>query len=577
MMQRLLVAIVFAFAATSCTEYQRVETFAEAAAEPLSVEVEAEWEAQPKGLSAAWGNIDIQYMRDEVPTAELASECRLVAWRGERVSAQIILWTKEGAEGVECKARELRGAEAKLPASVVKTRFVRYTLADEQNYIFKKSGKSYLAPDMLDTLAVFDMAARTARPVWVTIDVPSDAAAGVYRGKITISHNGRGRVKMPFELVVADHTLAPASEWGYHLDLWQHPSSVARAEGLEMWSDEHFGAMRPVMQLLADAGQKVITATLNKDPWNHQCYDAYESMIRWTKRADGSWSYDYQIFDRWVEMMLSIGIDKMINCYSMVPWNCELEFFDEAKGEVVTVVAKPSTPLFDEMWGPFLADFKRHLAEKGWLAITNIAMDERAPEDMDAAVEVLKKYAPEMNFALADNHKSYKKYTMMRDVCVAIHHPADRVDIEKRREQGDNTTFYVCCVPAYPNTFTCSEPFEAEMLGWYCAAAGYDGMLRWAYNSWPENPHIDSRFGNWKSGDTFLVYPYARSSVRFERLRDGIEVVEKIRALRREGADLETIEQMLAKIVESNIHDHSLPWRANIAQARAALDSLSYR
>lgn len=37
--------------------------------------------------------------------------------------------------------------------------------------------------------------------------------------------------------------------------------------------------MRPTMRQLADAGQKVITATLNKDPWNNQCYDAYADMI----------------------------------------------------------------------------------------------------------------------------------------------------------------------------------------------------------------------------------------------------------------------------------------------------------
>ena len=166
---------------------------------------------------------------------------------------------------------------------------------------------------------------------------------------------------------------------------------------------------------------------------------------------------------------------------------------------------------------------------------------------------------------------------MMRDVCVAMYQRADKEDIEMRRAQGDNTTFYVCCVPSYPNTFTCSEPFEAEMLGWYCAAAGYDGMLRWAYNSWPENPHIDSRFGTWKSGDTFLVYPEARSSVRFERLRDGIEIAEKIRILRAQGVDMECVERALSKILSSNAHDHTLPWRATIAEARAALDEVSRR
>ncbi|MBR2004199.1 MAG: hypothetical protein IJ991_08480, partial [Thermoguttaceae bacterium] len=35
----------------------------------------------------------------------------------------------------------------------------------------------------------------------------------------------------------------------------------------------------PLMKMLADAGQKVITATLNRDPWRYQCFDDYEPMI----------------------------------------------------------------------------------------------------------------------------------------------------------------------------------------------------------------------------------------------------------------------------------------------------------
>lgn len=560
-----------------CTEYKPVETFAELDAEPLTEEAMAAWDAVPHGINAAWGDVDIQYLRDEVPTESLSECCHLTGWRGERVSAQILLWANDAVDGVQCRLCRLKTRGASISKSAVTARFVRYTLADEQTFRFEKSGKYYLAPDMLDTLSRFDMAAGSVRPVWLTIDIPRDAKAGVYRGEVIVRSRNMGSVKMPYELEVVEHTLAPVSEWAYHLDLWQHPAAVARAEGLEMWSDAHFEAMRPTMQMLADAGQKVITATLNKDPWNHQCYDAYESMIRWTKHADGSWSYDYKVFDRWVEFMQSLGIGKMINCYSMVPWNCELEYIDEVSGEIVTVEARPSTPMFEQMWGPFLTDFKRHLTEKGWLGIANIAMDERSPEDMDAAVALLEKYAPELNFALADNHKSYRRYAMMRDVCVAMYQKADNEDIVRRRAQGDNTAFYVCCVPSYPNTFTCSEPFEAEMLGWYGVAADYDGMLRWAYNSWPEKPHLDSRFGTWKSGDTFLVYPAARSSVRFERLRDGIEIAEKVRTLRAQDIEMECVEDALSKILSTNAHDHTQPWREIIAEARRALDEASRR
>ncbi len=570
---RLLLAVAAAASFAACNgNYTPVATFAEAD-DPVALSVEAAeaWAQTSKSLNGAWGCPDLHYSRSEVPTPLDMETFKLTTWRGERASAQILLWSPTGADGVVCEVAPFKADGATLPASIAETRFVRYTIADEQLYNFKKGGPTVLAPDMLDTLDRFDMAERTTRPVWLTVNVPSDAQPGIYHSSVTISHNGSGKVKLPLELEVQNHTLAPASEWDYHLDLWQHPSAVARAQGLEMWSDAHFEAMRPLMQMLADAGQKVITATLNKDPWNHQCYDAYEAMIKWTKHKDGSWSYDYAIFDRWVEMMLSLGIDRMINCYSMVPWNCELEYMDEAEGKVVTVKAEPGTAIFPKIWEPFLKDFKKHLEAKGWLAFTNIAMDERSPEAMDAAVKVLEKCAPEMGFALADNHKSYKKYTMMRDVCVAMMQPADLSDIQSRREQGYNTTFYVCCGPLYPNTFTDSDPYESEMLGWYNLAHDYDGMLRWAYNSWPADPQYDSRFGNWMAGDTYLVYPHARSSIRFERLRDGIEVAEKVRALRRAGKDLTGVDAVLEKIRTTNANDPTVEWNDIIDEARAAL------
>ena len=144
-----------------------------------------------------------------------------------------------------------------------------------------------------------------------------------------------------------------------------------------------------------------------------------------------------------------------------------------------------------------------------------------------------------------------------------------------RREKGHYTTFYVCCHPSFPNTFTTSNPFEAELMGWYNIACDYDGMLRWAYNSWAEDPQYDSRFGNWMCGDTYFVYPYNRSSMRFEKLIDGIEVAEKIRQLRREGVDTTPVDKVLEKISGMTMTDYTLPWHEIIIEARAALDEVS--
>jgi hypothetical protein len=83
-----------------------------------------------------------------------------------------------------------------------------------------------------------------------------------------------------------------------------------------------------------------------------------------------------------------------------------------------------------------------------------------------------------------------------------------------------------------PNTFVFSPPVEGRWLGWYAAAHGYDGFLRWAYDAWPADPGRDARHVLWPAGDTFLVYPGGQSSIRFEKLREGIVDYEKLRLLR---------------------------------------------
>lgn len=270
--------------------------------------------------------------------------------------------------------------------------------------------------------------------------------------------------------------------------------------GLALWSDAHFDALRPLVRMLADAGQKVVTATLNKDPWNHQCFDAYEDMIRWTKRADGTWEYDYSLFDRWVGLCAEEGIDRQINCYSMLPWNNELHYYDAAADRIVEIRANPGTPEFEAMWRPFLRDFEAHLDAKGWLGKCCVAMDERSPETMDAAIGLLRSAAPGLGIAMADNHASYKRYTDLDDVCVQIDCRVADEDLARRRRDGLLTTYYVCCSSAFPNTFTFSEPWEAVYMAWFAAACGYDGMLRWSYNSWPADPVRDSRFTAWPAG-----------------------------------------------------------------------------
>ena len=497
----------------------------------------AQWTSTADGLNASFVTIDKKFDKSVEPKiGEIQNKAQIRGWQGERLSAQLLLWSTQDIKEIEFKISDFQAPSHSLPASIAQIRFVRYVMTDEfaDGCGFRKPEdfKESLTPDVLDNITCMNLDANTVRPVWVSVAIPHGTPAGKYTATIEVLSETSKTKTFNLEVEVQNADLPEPSTWTYHLDFWQHPAAVARTENLEMWSDAHFEALKPVMKMLADAGQKVITATLNKDPWNHQCYDAYEDMITWTKNSDGSWTYDYTVFDRWINLMLDLGINKMINCYSVVPWNNELHYKDAATGELVNVQANPGSDIFNDIWHHFFVDFKKHLTEKGWLEITNVAMDERTPEEMAATIEMLQKEAPELGISYADNQKSYKKYPFVKDISIAAGASFDLADIIDRRERGLTTTYYVCCSDAFPNMFTFSESPESVYAGWYALASGFDGLLRWAYNSWVENPLTDSRFRTWPAGDTYIVYPEARSSIRFERLVEGIQDVEKIKILR---------------------------------------------
>lgn len=513
----------------------------------------SDWSNVKAGLHSSFISIDVRAPKSVAPEVEIKKSEKVTGWKGEKVSAQMILWTTADVDQVELEFDDFISESATLPASIAQARFVRYVMTDEfAEGCGHRKPEDYAASisaDMLDNLDNFNIEAKTVRPVWLTIDIPSDAVAGNYKGKLNLYAERKFVEDFEIEVEVVNQLLPEPSEWVYHLDLWQHPSAVARVHNLELWSDAHFEKMRPIMKMLADAGQKVITATLNKDPWNHQSFDAYADMIIWTKNEDQSWSFDYTVFDKWVELMMDLGVTDMINCYSLLTWNNQVHYNDMEKKELVTLELKAQSDEYAEFWTVFLKDFTRHLKAKGWLEITNIAMDERSPADMQAALKVLETAAPELGISLADNHKSYKQYPGIKDISVGANSVVDKEDIITRRAEGLNTTWYVCCADPFANMFTFSAPAEAVYAGWHTVAADLDGMLRWAYNSWVENPLTDSRYKTWPAGDTYMVYPDARSSIRFERLIEGIQDAEKIRILRKQYSDENTSES-LAKLNE---------------------------
>ncbi len=537
-----------------------------------------------------WGNTDTRYPKFSIPNkADMANkdgkatQINLIAWRGERVNAQALLYTKTDLQNVSFSISDLRSGRNSIAASAMKIQPVSYVMTDELN---KGGGggcghrpdptayDSTLVADVLNhQIENLTIPAYTNKPVWLSVSVPENAQPGRYRGVLRLNESGKIS-SLNISLTVVNSTLPKPAEWSIHLDMWQNPYAVARFHEVELWSDAHFAKLKPQMKMLADAGQKVITASIMHKPWNGQTEDHFDSMVTRIKHLDGSWEYRYDVFDKWVEFMMNeVGITEQINCYTMIPWAMSFDYYDVATGRVQFINAQTHQQEYADYWLPFLKDFASHLKSKGWFEKTTIAMDERAMRDMQNAIKLIKEADANYKITLAGNYHEEIEADLY-DYCLAFGQNFPEAVKARRDAEGKRSTVYTCCTEPFPNIFTFSAPAEAVWTGWHVAAGNYDGYLRWAFNSWTRSPLQDSRFRTWAAGDTYQVYPDARSSIRFERLIEGIQDVEKIRILRKKYANNPKKLQQL----ETTIQGFTLENRPNVSteeQVRAARQLLN--
>lgn len=518
------------------------------------------------------------------------------AWKGDRASSQLVLWTtNEEQDQVTLSISDLISDDNnRIEASDIHVHYVKKTKAARGNP--SQGNPQEVVPDILGSSEPVNIKPFDVQPIWISIDVPRDASAGIYRGQLTANAASSESVIFELELEVLALTLPEVKDWSFALDLWQNPYAVARVNHIpenQLWTKAHFDAMKPHYEMLAAAGQNVITTTVTYDPWNSQTYDRYDTMVKWTKKADGQFDFNFDIFDQWVQFMLDLGINKQIDAYSMVSWASKIKYYDESEECDIIETVPVGDPKWYEMWRAFLEAFVPHLEDKGWLDITTMANDERALDDMIKAADLIEEVSGgrlKISAAMDYNNLNDARLDRIHNISIGsiyIEHDSKQLtDIsEHRRSLGLMTTIYNC-VGHYPNSFTRSVPAESVWISWYALRHAVDGYLRWAFDSFVEKPFDTTDFKTWESGDSALVYPGLISSVRFERMKEGIRDAVKVRYIA--GEDYTLGKEIEAEIwnmegVGSIAHDPyngvKDPGRIDIAQEvnrlKAVLDSAS--
>jgi len=235
--------------------------------------------ARPRGLQV-WNSspMKVDCDLDYGDPNEGLKPIRILGTRNGAFSGKVVVGSDAPIKGLKAHASALRHAEGKgvIPAAAVQ---VRYAMPDHYQ---AGANQRYLAPvmcfDGLGEVAPEKVPVRVkqtnsrkknlssprvapsfgaVQPVWITVNIPANAAPGDYQGGVTVVVDGEKPVEVPVKLTVCGWTLPDPRDFVTWADIIQSPESVAMQYGAPLWSDAHFKYLDKSLKLLGQVGNKV--------------------------------------------------------------------------------------------------------------------------------------------------------------------------------------------------------------------------------------------------------------------------------------------------------------------------------
>lgn len=482
-----------------------------------------------------------RYAKNESFSGTPTQVCDIVAWKAERINKQIVLWSDADVNSVSYSVSDLSDGGNQIAASNIRLRFGTYIKGDPKARSCSEYPSHPTFVEIADALSddkITTLKSSDPIKIWVSIDVPINTSVGNYTGTITIN-GGVTPLVFTINVNVVDYVLPTVANWNFHLDIWQFPVRIldrynASNSGnpINIWSNEHFDLIEPVYKLLADSGQKAITTYIKDGALGAK------SMIKWIKKTDGSWEYDFTVFDEYVTTLMSWGITKQIDCFSPVGWNEGIiPYHNESTNSMINLSAPLGSTTYSTRWNHFLTAFKTYLDNKGWFNKVVLYLDEVVEAKLLNVASVVHGNNPNWKLGIAYSHElSNASKASFYDLS-GILESASNDGISENKI----STFYTSCTQTQPNNYITPENSPAEMtwMGWHAFNKNYDGYLRWAFDNWTKNDPFDARDGSHTAGDFSMVYRASNnypsevlSSIRFEMLREGIQDFEKLKILK---------------------------------------------
>lgn len=534
----------------------------------------------------------VKVFRDTLPPAgeesQKSTEIRLRAARNEYEPGQIAVRAARPLRGLRLHVDPIRHADGSftIPSDQVTWNFVGY-IPMPKNTPRSEGMRIREAPcDMPDPLLAdraMDLPPDTTQPIWLTVYVPKDAPSGTYRGQVRLEAEDWQAV-VPIILEVYNFTLP--DDRHLRMTNWFNLNNIARAHRVDQWSEDFWAVLARYARNMAEHRQNVVLV-----PW---------SLVNIYREPDGSLSFDFARFDRYVRLFMDAGVVGQLEISHVGSgekgWGTPVVLSEVTATDRQTGKRIRLSP--EEGLRPLLAALENHLAEQGWLERSMIHVaDEPILNNIDSwkrAAAFVREAAPRIRRIEAIETIALEGFLEVW-VPQLSHFERWREAYEARRKHGE-FWYYICVNPhgsIYPNRFLDYPLSAVRVLHWINFAENLKGYLHWGWNFWGENP-FGPPTDRLPPGDTHIVYPGPDgplNSIRWEIQRESVEDFEYLHLLavkltelkRKLGAKATWLEpcrlplELARKVVPSIVTFERDPAkimavREEVAQAILALD-----
>ncbi len=493
--------------------------------------------AKPADKAVAWvEDINHRVTSDELlPPGEKPGTIRFVGAKNGTYAAQVVVSSSMRLNALTAAPTPLnRDGGGEIPAPTCRQMagfpaksWTMRVLGDERGLgVTFPNEADLLRSYDTDQLLVYDritgsLPSQSVRfcPIWLSLRVPASAAAGHYRGAVSIMNGKTPIAEVPVEADIADWTLPDPKHFQTFVGCEQNPYGIQRQYTLmgDIMLPEYRRLLAASFAQLGRIGNKWLNIPILA---NTEFGNGGSSLIVWKPVAQG-FDFDYSALDRYLDTAIKhCGKPRVVQFVVMqgMPTG-------DAPARVIVPILDKDRPVAQDFgahtllrpaWQAFAKSLYAHMKEKGlekamyWGAPLEAEADPKLKEILAEAVpDVYWTAGPhEMMFngTFAKNDKYYKVIT---DIRYAGGWPGFRMDTGWKSK----TTHLLN--PRVGGTIfamhTTSHPFAYRVLPGRCIAMGRNGFTRLGADEWAGVHYSGMAIPRWLTGMPvlFMLWPAA--------------------------------------------------------------------